>query len=40
MLLKNGAKQAELDWMGWDDQFPDATKKGFKGKTAGYYSEH
>lgn len=27
MLLKNGAKQAELDGMGWDDQFPDATKK-------------
>lgn len=27
MLLKNGAKQAEMDWMGWDDQFPDATKK-------------
>ncbi|MFA6977671.1 MAG: LPD5 domain-containing protein, partial [Mesotoga sp.] len=23
MLLKNGAKQAELDWMGWDERFPD-----------------
>ena len=32
MLLKNGAKQAELDWMGWDDQFPDATKKVSKEK--------
>ena len=21
MLLKNGAKQAELDWMGWDERF-------------------
>jgi hypothetical protein len=26
MLLKNGAKQAELEWMGWDDQFPDVRK--------------
>ncbi|MDD4972678.1 MAG: hypothetical protein PHT07_24880, partial [Paludibacter sp.] len=26
MLLKNGAKQAEMDWMGWDDQFPDIKK--------------
>ncbi|NLA80607.1 MAG: hypothetical protein GX853_07690, partial [Chloroflexi bacterium] len=32
MLLKNGAKQAEMDWMGWDDQFPDATKKVSKKK--------
>lgn len=23
MLLKNGAKQAEMDWMGFDEQFPD-----------------
>ena len=26
MLLKNGAKQAELDWMGWDERFPDSKK--------------
>lgn len=26
MLLKNGAKQAEMDWMGWDDHFPDVRK--------------
>ena len=26
-LLKFGAKQAELDWMGWDDHFPDAGQK-------------
>ncbi len=25
MLLKNGAKQAEMDWMGWDEEF--ATKR-------------
>lgn len=23
MLLKNGAKQAEMDWMGWDEEFAD-----------------
>jgi hypothetical protein len=27
MLLNGGAKQAELDWMGWDDRFPDAGMK-------------
>ena len=26
MLLKNGAKQAEMDWMGWDETFPDGKK--------------
>jgi hypothetical protein len=26
MLLKNGAKQAEMDWMGWDDRFPGSGK--------------
>jgi len=26
MLLKNGAKQAEMDWMGFDERFPDARK--------------
>ena len=26
MLLKNGAKQAEMDWMGWDERFHDAGK--------------
>jgi len=26
MLLKNGAKQAEMDWMGWSDRFPDNKK--------------
>ena len=27
MLLKNGAKQAELDWMGYDDQFKGSVTK-------------
>ncbi|MCK5614714.1 hypothetical protein KAR91_73310 [Candidatus Pacearchaeota archaeon] len=27
MLLKNGAKQAELDWMGFKDQFPSVNTK-------------
>lgn len=27
MLLKNGAKEAEMDWMGWDDHFGDSNKK-------------
>lgn len=27
MLLKNGAKQAELDWMGWDTAFDGVNKK-------------
>lgn len=27
MLIKNGAKQAELDWMGWKQQFPSVNQK-------------
>lgn len=27
MLLKNGAKQAEMDWLGWDEHFEDKLAK-------------
>ena len=31
MLLKNGAKQTEMDWMGFDEAFPDSKRSVTKG---------
>ncbi|MEN6290911.1 MAG: hypothetical protein ABFD07_02700, partial [Methanobacterium sp.] len=40
MLLKNGAKQAEMDWMGWDEHFLDIRKMITKAEVQQWIEEN